>query len=156
MTHVPTLGLFETHLTVADLDVSVGFYRDVVGLELAYRLGDRRAAFFWIGGQGHTMLGVWEAGSAPNTMRLHLAFACAPADVLNAPARLRQLGVAPLGFHGEPVDEPVVIGWMPAVSIYFRDPDGHLLEYLAMLADAPRSNVGVVPYSAWTSGSSPA
>ena len=29
------------------------------------------------------------------------------------------------------------------------DPDGHLLEYLAMLADTPRPDIGVVPYSVW-------
>ena len=154
MSHVPTRGLFETHLTVADLDASVTFYREIVGLELAHRLQDRRVAFFWVGGRGHTMLGVWEAGSAPNTMRLHVAFTCALADVLDAPARLRQCGVAPLGFNGEPADEPVVVGWMPAASVFFRDPDGHLLEYVAMLADAPRSEMGVVPYSAWVTGSS--
>jgi lactoylglutathione lyase len=28
-------GLFETHLTVTDLDRSVSFYRDVVGLPIA-------------------------------------------------------------------------------------------------------------------------
>jgi lactoylglutathione lyase len=101
------------------------------------------------------MLGLWEAGSAPNTMRLHIAFACALADVLDAPARLRQYGVAPLGFVGEPAGEPVVIGWMPAATIFFRDPDGHLLEYVAMLADAPRPEMGVVPYSVWMSGLPP-
>ena len=51
----------------------------------------------------------------------------------------------PLG----PAGEPVVFGWMPALSIYFTDPDGHLLEYLAMLPDSPRPEAGVVPYSDW-------
>ena len=39
-------GLFETHLTVADLDRSVAFYRDVVGLPVALEVPDRGAAFF--------------------------------------------------------------------------------------------------------------
>ena len=148
--NVPTDGLFETHLTVASLDDSVAFYRDLVGLELAYRLDERRVAFFWIGGRGRSMLGLWETGSAPNTMRLHTAFACTLADVLTAPAQLSAAGIAPLGFYGEPADEPVVIGWMPAASVFFRDPDGHLLEYVAMLAEAPRPHVGVVSYSEWS------
>jgi len=149
VTRVPTLGLFETHLTVTSLDASVTFYRDVVGLEPAYRLDEPRVAFFWIGGRGRTMLGLWETGRAPNAMRLHTAFSCALREVLAAPARLRDVGVVPRGFDGEPVDEPVVIGWMPAASLYFTDPDGHLLEYLAMLADTPRPDIGVVPYSVW-------
>jgi lactoylglutathione lyase len=36
---------------------------------------------------------------------------------------------------------------MPALSLYFNDPDGNLLEYLAMLPDDPRPDLGVVPYS---------
>jgi catechol-2,3-dioxygenase len=53
-----TLSLFETHLTVKHLETSVAFYRAVVGLEMAYLLPERRVAFFWIGGRGHSMLGV--------------------------------------------------------------------------------------------------
>lgn len=146
---VPIEGLFETHLTVRDLGRSIAFYRDRVGLELAYRLDARRVAFFWIGRPGHSMLGIWEAGSAPQHVALHLAFKCAVDDVLAAASRLRDGGIAPLGFDGEPVDEPVVIGWMPAVSLYFEDPDRHLLELIAMLPDAPRPDAGVVPYSRW-------
>ena len=68
MTRVTPSRLFEAHLTVTDLDVSARFYQDMVGLQPAYRLDARRVAFFWIGGHEHTMLGVWEAGSAPNRM----------------------------------------------------------------------------------------
>ena len=38
---------------------------------------------------------------------------------------------------------------MPAISLYFTDPDGHLLEYLAMLPQEPSPDIGVVPYSQW-------
>jgi lactoylglutathione lyase len=47
-------------------------------------------------------------------------------------------GVEPLDFHGQPTNEPSVIGWMPAASVFFNDPDGHLLEYLAMPPHEPR------------------
>jgi lactoylglutathione lyase len=147
----PIDGLFETHLTVANLEASVVFYRDVLRLELAFRLDERRVAFFWIGERGKSMLGLWEIGSAPNTLHLHIAFRCALVDVLAAPDRLRTAQITPLGFHGEPVTEPVVIGWMPAASIFFTDPDGHLLEFLAMLPEEPRAEAGVVSYSEWTS-----
>ena len=95
------------------------------------------AAFFWIGAPGQSMLGLWAAGSAPIALSLHVAFAASLDDVLDAPTRLRRLGLTPLSFHAEETNEPSVIGWMPAAAVYFRDPDGHLLEYLAMLDAAP-------------------
>ena len=142
-------GLFETHITVRNLTTSITFYRDVIGLELAILIPERRMAFFWIGGRGQSMLGVWEIGDGPNALRLHLAFTSTVDQSLTAPAVLTAQGVIPKGFQGEPVEEPVVIGWMPAVSLYFTDPDGHLLEYLAMLPEEPRPAAGVVPYSEW-------
>jgi lactoylglutathione lyase len=140
-------GLFETHLTVADLKRSVAFYRDVVGLPVALEMPERGAAFHWIGTAGAGMLGLWSLGSAPMGMRLHVAFAMTLADVLAAPERLRDQGVEALSFFGEPAREPSVIGWMPAAAIYFRDPDGHMLEYLAMLEGPPQPELGIVPWS---------
>ena len=64
-------------------------------------------------------------------------------------ARRTLAGVTPLEFDGRPTDEPVVIAWMPALSVFFRDPDGHLLEYLAMLPDGPRPEDGVVSWHTW-------
>jgi predicted enzyme related to lactoylglutathione lyase len=77
MTATPkATGLFEAHLTVSDLDRSVEFYRDVVGLPLALVLEEREAAFFWIGGTGEAMLGLWSLGSAPMGLSLHIALSC--------------------------------------------------------------------------------
>jgi lactoylglutathione lyase len=144
-------GLFETHLTVRDLDRSVAFYRDLVGLELGLHERDRGAAFFWIGPPGRSMLGLWAAGPAPFAVSLHVALAASLDDVLDAPGRLRRLGVTSLSFHGEEANEPSVIGWMPAAAVYFRDPDGHLLEYLAMLDARPDPDRGIVGWSEWSS-----
>jgi len=143
------IALFESHLTVADLPRSIAFYRDVVGLELAYELPERGAAFFWVGGRGQGLLGLWLLGSAPLGLTLHIAFRLPLADVLTACERLTALGVAPLSFFGEPTTEPSVIGWMPAAAVYFRDPDGHQLEYLAMLDDPSDADRGIVPWSDW-------
>jgi lactoylglutathione lyase len=145
-------GLFETHLTVRDVARSVAFYRDLVGLPVALELPERDAAFLWIGSPGQAMLGLWGIGSAPMGMRLHVAFTVALEDVIAAPARLRALGIEPLSFFGEPTEEPSAIGWMPAAAVYFEDPDGHLLEYLAMLDAAPRPDFAVAPYSQWLAG----
>jgi len=67
-------GLYETHLTVANLETSVAFYRDIVGLELATTMADRGIAFFWVGGKKNGMLGLWQTGGGPLGMRLHFAF----------------------------------------------------------------------------------
>ncbi|HEX5224074.1 MAG TPA: VOC family protein [Solirubrobacteraceae bacterium] len=142
-------GLFETHLTVADLERSIAFYRDVVGLPVALEISERGAAFMWIGGPGRAMLGLWSIGSAPMNMSLHVAFATPLQEVLAACGRLREAGVTPLSFFASETDEPSVIGWMPAAAVYLRDPDGHLLEYLAMLDEPPRPEVGIVPWSQW-------
>ena len=38
---------------------------------------------------------------------------------------------------------------MPAAAVYFRDPDGHLLEYLAMLDEDADPERGITTWSAW-------
>jgi lactoylglutathione lyase len=147
-------GLFETHLLVRDLERSVGFYRDVVGLELAYEVPERNVAFLWIGAPGQSMLGLWGIGSAPMGMELHVAFEVELEDLFEAPRQLRAQKVTPYSFFGEETEEPTVIGWMPAATLYFRDPDGNLLEYLAMLDTEPRSDLGIISYSEWTASTS--
>jgi lactoylglutathione lyase len=132
-------SLFEAHLPVADVARAVGFYRDVVGLETAYEDAERGVAFLWL-------------GTAPMGMRLHVAFAAELDEVLRAPKALAAAGVTPLDFFREEAREPSVIGWMPAAAVYFHDPDGHMLEYLAMLDDAPRPEAGIVTWSDWTAG----
>ncbi len=144
MPAISVKGLFETHLTVSDLERSIAFYRDIVGLALAHRVRERHAAFMWIGSPGQSMLGLWSIHSSPMQLRLHLSFALAMDDLIAAPARLRAAGVAPR--YGE---EPVVIGWMPAASVFFDDPDGHSLELICMLDEKPRPELSWVPLSEW-------
>src|SRR5438876_600472 len=146
---VPVRGLFETHLTVSDLKRSVGFYRDVVGLPLALEASELSAAFFWIGKPGRSMLGLWSLGAAPIGLTLHPAVEGALDDLLDAAKPLEAQGIKPLSFFGAETTEPSVIGWMPAASIYFLDPDGHLLEYLTMLDAEPKPDLGIVPWSDW-------
>ena len=146
---IPIRRLFESHLTVSDLKRSVSFYRDVVGLPLALELPERDAAFFWVGEAGDSLLGLWSLGSAPLGLTLHVAFEVAINDLLDAPERLEAQGITPLSFFSGPTNEPSVIGWMPAASLFFRDPDGHLLEYLTMLEEDPRPELGIVSWSEW-------
>jgi len=143
-------GLFESHLTVSNLDRSIHFYRDILGLAEAHVFPERRVAFFWIGAPGKAMLGLWETGTGPQKMTQHLAFTVEIDHVLASPNVLRQSGITPLDFNSEPTDDPVVLCWMPAVAIYFHDPDGNLLEFLAMLPQQPRPDLGVIPWSSWS------
>lgn len=142
-------GVYETHLSVADLPRSIAFYRDTLGLELAHEVPARGIAFFWVGGRDQGMLGLWQGSHGPLRMMGHFAFRMARAGVLAAPATLLARGVQPLGFHGEPVTEPVVLGWMPALSVYFKDPDGHSLECIHVLDQTPDTGFGIGPWSAW-------
>jgi lactoylglutathione lyase len=146
---IPIRDLFETHLTVSDLGRSMKFYGDSLGLEVAQVFPDRKVAFYWIGAPGKSMLGLWETGSAPQKLSLHLAFEVALSDLLNAPEKLRAANITPLDFSGDPTNEPVVLAWMPAASVYFHDPDGNLLEFLSMLPDPPQPDQGIVKWSIW-------
>jgi lactoylglutathione lyase len=132
---LPPHGLIEAHLSVRDLD----------RLGLAHVVPERQVAFFWIGGPGRAMLGLWAGSASPNALRLHLAFSLALEAVLAVARALRRYGVEPLEFHGQPTAEPSVIGWMPAASVFLHDLDGHLLEHLAMLPHEPHLEAGVVP-----------
>lgn len=160
-TVIPIKGLFEAHIIVRDLQRSVAFYRDVLGLEVGIEQPERPTTFFWVGGRGKSMLGIFTSGSWPTQMmQHHLSFQVKLEDLLAAPQRLRSAGITPKGHRtpsyprGEPTDEPIVFAWMPAASIIFDDPDGNLLEYIAMLPDLPRPELGIVPWSEWNAGHS--
>lgn len=146
---IEILDLFETHLTVSDLQRSMEFYGSALGLELAEVFAERRVAFYWVGSLGASMLGIWEAGAGPQRISLHTAFRVELSMLLDAPARLRDASITPLDFDRKPTNEPVVLAWMPAASIYFTDPDGNLLEFISMLPDSPRPDLGVLSWSDW-------
>jgi lactoylglutathione lyase len=147
---IPVHGLFEAHLSVTDLSRAMAFYGGTLGFRLALEFPERKVAFYWLGGRGHSMLGLWEVGTAPQRLSLHVAFQVDLAEVLMAPQRLRANGVEPLDFSGNPCEQPDVLTWMPAAAVYFRDPDGNLLEFLAMLPEPPAPALGVVDWNAWT------
>src|SRR6185369_7312254 len=144
------MHLYETHLPVQSTEASQRFYVDIVGLEFAYRDPARDVVFLWIGNHRRSMLGLW----GPTTPRgsdfhkCHLAIALPLPELLTAGRRLNDLGICTRNFAGEETIEPSVIGWMPSAQLYFRDPDDHSLEFIALLDDKP--NPGFIgPLSAW-------
>ena len=122
-------GLFETHLQVKNLERSVEFYEKILGLELGMKEQARRVAFYWIGGQGKTALGLWknppwvsDGNTAGQIITQHFAFEIEPADLGRAVAGIKERGIELRNFFGETTDVPSVFGWVPAASIYSPAP----------------------------------
>ncbi len=144
------MHLYETHLPVANTEASKTFYVSVVGLEFAHRDLTRDIIFLWAGSDRRSMLGLWGPGTAygRGSHKCHLAFAISLPELLAAVERLNAAGVQTRNFAGEETSEPSVIGWMPSAQIYFSDPDGHALEFIALLDDTPDAKF-IGPLSAW-------
>jgi len=120
--------VLETALYVDDLGRAAGFYADVLGLASLYE-DDRLRAF----AVGNSVLLLFRRGASLETIKmpggtipphdgsgpLHVAFAVAADELVGWEARLRDHGVAVEGRTDWP---------RGGRSIYFRDPDGHLLE----------------------------
>lgn len=141
-------GLFETHLNVSDLERSVKFYRDVLELKIAYEQPERHVTFFWIGGHNQYMLGLWQT-TPEEIQRQHFAFTISLDDMRGAKQYLLDKGLTPRNFLNNGTQDPMVFGWMPAVAIYFPDPDGHSLEFIAPLDDEARPDLGIVAWDEW-------
>lgn len=131
--------LYETHLPVSSTEASKAFYVDIVELSFAYRDPVRDIVFLWIGENRRSMLGLWGPRTTYGNARekSHLAFAVSLPELLAKTDRLNALGVKTYNFAGEQTAQPSVIGWMPSAQIYFHDADGHSLEFIALLDDAP-------------------
>jgi catechol-2,3-dioxygenase len=142
-------GLYETHLDVENLERSIDFYKNILGLEHCYTEEKRRIAFFWIGQPKEYMLGLWEKPKAEVEKR-HFAFRCDTEDVLyKSVGWLKERNLKPYNFLKSETEKPMVFAWMPAIAIYFDDPDGNVLEFIAILEGNPKPELGVISYEEW-------
>jgi catechol 2,3-dioxygenase len=120
----PQTRIGHVHLKVSDLERSIAFYRDVIGLELMQRYG-AQAAFLSAGGYHHHLgLNTWESLGGPRPPRhavglYHTAFLF-PDRVALARAfkRVLEAGVELDGAADHGVSE----------ALYLSDPDGNGIE----------------------------
>ncbi|HTY06396.1 MAG TPA: VOC family protein [Gemmatimonadales bacterium] len=124
MTIDPRTRIGHVHLTVADLERALAFYRDVLGFEVTARYGPE-AVFLSAGGYHHhvalnTWAGVGAPAPAPGTTGLY-HFAILYPD-RKALARAVQRVID----HGIPLEGASDHGVSEA--IYLRDPDGNGVE----------------------------
>jgi catechol 2,3-dioxygenase-like lactoylglutathione lyase family enzyme len=141
-------GLYETHIQVRDLAKSVAFYTEVLGLRVAHRDPTRPIVFLWIGAGKDYMLGLWQEET--NFQPRHFAFRADKADILNyAVDYLKTRDLTPYNFLRDGIEAPMVFAWMPALAIYFNDPDGNQLEFIALLEGEGRPELGVLSYADW-------
>ena len=136
-------------MSVENLERSIEFYKNVLGLEFAMLEEKRRIAFFWIGKPTEYMLGLWEKPKAEVEKR-HFAFRCEAEDVLyKSVGWLKERNLQPYNFLKDETEKPMVFAWMPAIAIYFNDPDGNVLELIAVLEGKAKPELGVISYEEW-------
>jgi catechol 2,3-dioxygenase-like lactoylglutathione lyase family enzyme len=118
-----TEGILESSLYVADLRRSVDFYRDIFGFQVIQDFGERGCALQ--AGVRQVLLlfkkGASRAISAPHDGdgELHVAFAISKAELARWEEWLKEKNIA--------IEERIT--WESGgESLYFRDPDRHLLE----------------------------
>lgn len=108
----------QIHISVTDLDRSVPYYRDVLGIPLLFRVPHQPMAFF-ASGDVRLYLGVPEAAEFASRCTLYFR-------VEDIDAEQARLGAAGVTFDGGPRVVHRDGGselWMAS----FRDPDGHHL-----------------------------
>ncbi|WBS74110.1 VOC family protein [Elizabethkingia meningoseptica] len=141
-------GLYETHIQVSNLENAVRFYTEILGLQLAHYDDTRPIAFLWIGEHKKAMLGLWEEKS--NLQKRHFAFSCTKDFILNiANSFLEENGLKAYNFLKNGDSKPMVFAWMPALALYFDDPDGNQLEFIHILEGNSKPELGVLSYEDW-------
>ncbi|MFC7785534.1 VOC family protein [Rossellomorea sp. GCM10028870] len=128
-------GLYEAHLPVSDMGKSIDFYQKL-GLEVAYE--SENVSFVWIE-KGKSWLGLWEADQVNipyHASIRHIAFHVETEDMIEAKGWLKKRGIEVREAFGfSPERQPLVLPNNPQAHacLYFHDPDGNSLEFIAPL-----------------------
>ena len=84
----------------------------------------------------------------------HFAFRCDEEDILIRSVKyLKERSLEPYNFLNDETEKPMVFTWMPALAIYFNDPDGNVLEFIAVLEGEANLELGVISYEEWKKSS---
>ncbi len=149
-------GLYEVHLPVTDLNRSIEFYVGKLGFEVGFARSDGSGALLlYTEARQRWMLGLFRVETIVHRTQeeYHIAFRVAEERVDNIVPWLHERGIEamhpPRAPIQGPMTEPIVHGWMPAASVFFRDPDEHLLEFIAELSASPRPDFSFRPLSEW-------
>lgn len=149
-------GLYEVHLPVTDLQRSIDFYTSKLDFKLGWGTpGGSSALLIYDDEDTRWMLGLFRVDTLVHhsPAEYHISFRVAEAQADTMVTWLRARGIEPFHPPHAPikgaVDEPIVHGWMPAAAVFFQDPDGHILELIADLSDAPRPDFLYRPLSEW-------
>ena len=141
---------------MTDLQRSVDFYTSKLGFELGWGPPGGSSALLIYDDEGmRWMLGLYQVDAVihRSPAEYHISFRVAEAQADTMVAWLRARGIEPFHPPHAPiqgsVDEPIVHGWMPAAAVFFKNPDGHLLELIADLNDPPRPDFLYRPLSEW-------
>lgn len=122
---LPITGLYEVAIPVKDLARAEAFYMGTLGLEEGIRDLTRNRLFLYAGGKAGMIVLMEDKSDWPT---LHFAFTVADKDLEKAASMLKDKGVA--------VEDPVVHEWMRSRSVYFKDPDGHQLEFISLMEES--------------------
>ncbi|MEK5064103.1 VOC family protein [Cytobacillus sp. FSL R5-0596] len=139
--------LYEAHLNSSNIERSIIFY-EKLGFKVAYTTEDRKAAFFFLGENKENMLGIWETKDTP-IERNHIAFSVSPEKLRGNIPFLKEKEIEVRESLGLSPSEPIVHSWIPAASVYFYDPDGHSLEYIAVLEGEAKPYLNPMHLSEW-------
>ncbi|MFP7492514.1 VOC family protein [Terribacillus saccharophilus] len=142
-------GIFETHINVSDYERSAAFYEKLLNIIPLHEDAERKSKFYWVGQPGQSMLGIRENYPSSLVQRQHFAFRVDLEDIASAKDYLATLGIEATNFFDESAEDLYVFPFMPAVSIYFDDPDGHSIEFIALLDDPPRPDLSIMKWNEW-------
>ena len=141
---------------MTDLNRAIDFYVGKLGFELGFTGRGQSSVLLMFrtepcaGCSGFSLSKLSCTAIPPS---ITFPFGVTEADVDRMVPYLRERGIEPIHPPAAPVqgamNEPIVHGWMPAASVFFHDPDGHLLELIADLSDAPRPEILYRPLSEW-------